>query len=207
MNSKNWIAHSILSLSIKKKHIWEEHPLKEFALSSGGQYFADIKDVQSIADEIQALTGNYYVLGYYIDEKWDGKFHEIKVEVKREGCRVFAQDGYYNPRPFGQLSDIEKQLHLFEMIDGDNPTIQDLLEIPLEPLFGSGGPTANTLILSRIPVDEKAGIPPGKAELFLFIFNQEREVVQSRRWEINLKKTRPGNPSSLFCLFSSTRRL
>ncbi len=69
----------------------------------------------STIDQVQAMTGTYYVLGYPVNEQWDGKFHEVKVEVKRKGCEVRAQAGYFNPKPFSEYSDLEKQLHLFDL--------------------------------------------------------------------------------------------
>ncbi len=185
VNSKNWIERSVFRVSIKVKHIWEDHPLKELALASGGHYYADIKDVQTIADSIQVLTGHYYVLGYYVDEKWDGQFHEIKVEVKKPDCRVFVQEGYYNPKPFAQLSEIEKRLHLYDLAFSDRPTLQDPLELPVECLPSSVTKKANTLVLTRLAVDERTGIPPGREELFLFVFDKQNQAVFSRRWEMD----------------------
>lgn len=186
INTQNWIVKSLVKLSVKEKYIYTEHALKEFALASGGQYFADVKDVETIVDEIQTLTGNYYVLGYYIDEKWDGELHQIKVEVKRPDCKVFAQDGYYNPKPFAQQSDLEKKLKLYDLALADTPTVKDYLEMPLEPLLSSDGKGSNVIILSKIPVDEKLGIPPGKAEFYTFIFDKDHKAVQSTQSEIDL---------------------
>ncbi|MFC2141596.1 VWA domain-containing protein [Acidobacteriota bacterium] len=72
--------------------------LKNLSHSSGGRHFQNVKQHESIAKELQALTGNYYVLGYYAPEVADGKFHKIKIEVKRPGCRVLAQSGYFIPK-------------------------------------------------------------------------------------------------------------
>jgi VWFA-related protein len=187
VNTKNWIQKGVYRVSIKEKYIWEEHPLKEFSLASGGQYYADIEKVQAIADSIQVLTGHYYVLGYYIDEKWDGKFHQIKVEVRKPDCRVLAQDGYYNPKPFAQLSEIEKKLHLYDLAYTDRPTMQDPLELLVESFTRAGTAAPNTLFLSKIAVDEKIGIPPGRIELLLLVFDKDRQTRFSRRWETDLK--------------------
>ncbi len=187
VNSKNWIIKGIHLLSIKEKYIWEEHPLKEFSLASGGQYYADIEKVQAITDSIQVLSGHYYVLGYYIDEKWDGNFHQIKVEVKLPNCRVLAQDGYFNPKPFVQLSEIEKKLHLYNLAFTDRPTMQDPLELPVGSFLRGETSGPNTLVLSKITVDEKTGVPPGREELFLFVFDKDHQTRISRRWEMDLK--------------------
>jgi VWFA-related protein len=187
INTRNWIIKGgKVTTGVKEKFIYTDHPLKEFALASGGKYFADIEDLNTIAEEIQALSGNYYVLGYYIDEKWDGKYHKIKVKVSRPDCQVFAQEGFYNPRPYAQLPDIEKQLHLFDLAFADRPMLQDPMGISAEALVLLSGKGSNTLILSRLLVDEKIGVPPGKAELFTFIFDKDHLAVDTRRGEIDL---------------------
>jgi len=58
------------------------------------------------------MTGTYYVVGYYTTKKRMDVFHEVKVEVKRPGCEVRAQSGYFNPKPFNEYTELEKKLHL-----------------------------------------------------------------------------------------------
>ena len=186
INTKDWIEKNLILLSVKKKYTYTEHPLKEFALASGGQYFADIKETAAIADDIQTLSGNYYVLGYYINEQWDGKYHQIKVDVNTPGYKVFVQEGYYNPKPFGQWTDIEKQFQLYDLAFADKPTAKDILDVPVEPLFSQDGKGSNCLLISKFLVDAKTGMPPEKAELFMFIFDKDNKVVQSLRGEIDL---------------------
>jgi len=89
--------------------------LQQLASSTGGKYFGNIKNYDEALEQVQQLTGCYYVLGYYVDEKWDGKYHEIKVEVKRPGVKVYAQRGYFNPKPFKEWSDLERMLHLVDL--------------------------------------------------------------------------------------------
>jgi hypothetical protein len=48
--------------------------------------------------EVVQENGSYYLLGYYPEPfSADGKFHEIKVHVKRDGARVRARNGYDAP--------------------------------------------------------------------------------------------------------------
>ena len=185
VNTRNWIREGVLTLSVKKKHIWKDHPLQDLAIASGGKYFADIKDVETISREVQSLTGNFYVLGYYIDESWDGKYHQIKVEVNKPELQVLAQHGYFNPRPFVELSDFQKQLHLFDLVFTDKYFSSGLLEIPIEPLFISGEGEMNCVLLSQITVNEKTGVPPSEVEIFAFLFNENQKVVKEMNGEID----------------------
>jgi VWFA-related protein len=182
INTQNWIIRG----GVKQKFLWTEHPLKEFAQATGGQYFADVIDVKTIADEIQSLSGHYYVLGYYVSEQWDGQLHRIRVEVNRPESKVLVQEGFYNPKPFSQWTDIEKKLQLYDLAFTDRPASQDVLEIPMQALFVHDAKGSNGLVLMKIPIDVKTGIPPGKAELFTFIFNKDSRAVQAVRGEINV---------------------
>jgi VWFA-related protein len=188
VNTKNWIIKGVAGMSggVKEKYIYLEHPLKDLALASGAKYFADIEDVAAISDEIQTLTAHYYVLGYYINETWDGRFHRIDVDVKRPGCQVFVQGGYYGAKPFAQYSAIEKDLHLYGLLYGDRPASADIIETSVEALYGTDGKGSTGIVLAKLPVDEKTGLPPSKAELYTVIFDKDGKSVESSRTELDL---------------------
>jgi len=185
VNTQNWIRVGVLSLSVKKKHIWTEHPLQDLAFASGGKYFADIEDSESISRDIQFLSGNFYVLGYYINEEWDGKYHQIKVEVNRPDLQVLSQHGYFNPKPFSELSELEKKLHLFDLLFADKHTSSHFLDIPVEPLFFTGEKDLNCFLLAQIMVNEKIGIPASQVEIFFILFDEKNEVVNEMNGEID----------------------
>ena len=159
--------------------------LKMLSDLSGGKFFHDVRYYKTIAEEIQIVTSNYYVLGYYIDEKWDGKYHEIKVKVKREGYHVHAQAGYFNPKPFTKFSHFEKQLHLFDLAFGENPYFQEPLKFSLVALPCSREKDWNLVFLSEILKEKMDEIVRGKAELATFIIDEKNNVVDSSRGEID----------------------
>ncbi len=173
--------------SSRMKEIKEKQgeALKDFAETSGGHYFADVKDAKTIAREVENLSGNYYVLGYYISPSWDGRLHQIKVDVNQPGVRVLAQAGYNDPKPFAGQSDLEKKLQLFDLALSDKPTSTEALELPLEILIASTMKEANMALLMKITVDEKTGVPPGKTEIFTFIFDKEHKILLAERGEMD----------------------
>lgn len=81
--------------------------LKRLTVITGGKYYSNINMYEKNLDQVQALTGTYYVLGYSVRETWDGRFHEVKVEVKRKGCEVRAQTGYFSPKPYREYTPLE----------------------------------------------------------------------------------------------------
>jgi len=169
--------------------------LKDFAEASGGHYFADVKEARTIAQDVEDLSGNYYVLGYYINPAWDGRLHRIKVEVKQPDVQVLVQEGYNDPKPFAQLSDLEKKLQLFDLALSDKPAATEALDLPVKVLFGSTMKEANSAVLLKLIVDERTGVPPGKTEIFTFIFDRDHKIVLGERGEMN---TAPHAQKTLF---------
>ena len=163
----------------------EGKTLKELSEISGGKYFENVDEYVTISQEIQNITGNYYVLGYYIDEKWDGRYHNIEVKVKRKGCEVFAQGGYFNPKPFTAFSELEKQLHLIDLALSENPYSQEPLRFPLEALTFSNRKETNLVLLSAIPVEKVKEAGFEEAEMTTLIFNEKNSIVYSTQGKIN----------------------
>lgn len=152
---------------------------------SGGKYLYKVEDYEKIATQIQNITSNYYALGYYIDETWDGKYHEIKVELKRKEYEVHAQSGYFNPKPFTELSKFEKELHLIELALSENPYFQEPYSLNLIALPCSGKKESNCVLISEIPLDDIEEIIKGKTEHANFIFDNDNNVIFSTRGDID----------------------
>ncbi len=176
--------------------------LKMLSEFSGGKYFQDVEYYETVSKEIQNITGNYYVLGYYIDEKWDGRYHDIKVKVKREASQVIVQKGYFNPKPFSEFSESEKQFHLIDLALSDKPYSQEPLHFPLValPCFGENG--ANCVFLSEIQKEKLGDIANQKSELFILIFDEDKNLAEFCKGEVQFsmlkeKKAFPYTISSL----------
>jgi len=165
-----------------------DHSLRMISDLSGGKYFMDVARYEKISEEIQNVTSNYYVLGYYVNEKWDGKYHEIEVKVKREGCLVHAQNGYYNPEPFRKLTKFEKQLHLIDLALSDKPYFQDPLHFPLTALPFSGQEDSNIILISKIPSEIIEQTGEEESEIVALVFDQDNNIVASSDKEVDFSK-------------------
>jgi VWFA-related protein len=162
-----------------------EGSLKYLSNLTGGQYFADVTSYSRIAEGIQKVTSNYYVLGYPIAASWDGRFHEIKVEVHRPRYKVSGQRGYANPLPFNKLSAIEKHLQLLDLALGEKAYAGQHLAFPLIALPFSGRQAANTILLAGIPVERVRQDIGDNTEFISLILDQDKTIVDGRRFEIN----------------------
>jgi len=180
MASSSSPVYTVNTMGIKR-----DQTLEMLSRLSGGRFFHNIEDYQKIADQIQNATSSYYVLGYPIDESWDGRYHEIKVKVNRKGCQVHAQQGYFNPKPFPELSEFERMLHLVDVALGENPYFQTPLTFKAMALPCSRIKGSNLVLLSEIPIDTIPDVAEGKAELMTFIFNTKNKIVSSAKGEID----------------------
>lgn len=79
--------------------IRQHNNLSTIAVNTGGRAVFGASDMARMVTEIVKENGSYYVLGYYPDPfVADGKFHDLKVHVKRDGVRVRARSGYDAPK-------------------------------------------------------------------------------------------------------------
>jgi len=182
INTQDWM---FVATGDKVKHIWQEHPLKDMAAASGGKYFADINQVIEISRELQSLTGNFYVLGYYVKESWEGKFHKIRVEVSQPDTRVLVQDSYTESKPFSQMTDFEKDVQLLDLIWSESP-YSNPLPFPAEILVPADGTEPQACILARMDVGAKTGPPASKSEIAVLLRDKDGAQIFLRRWTIDL---------------------
>jgi VWFA-related protein len=156
--------------------------LQQLASSTGGKYFGNIKNYDEALEQVQQLTGCYYVLGYYVDEKWDGKYHEIKVEVKRPGVKVYAQRGYFNPKPFKEWSDLERMLHLVDLALSEQPLFQTPLPLRCGGFSYTELGQGNIILWADLVKGELGGLGEGEVELVFLVFDGEGNIVKMGRW-------------------------
>lgn len=180
------------------KTIWGADYLKRLSDQSGGKFFSDVADAEAVAQGIQQITGNYYVLGFVIDEKWDGRFQRIKVEVKRKGCLVYAQGGYFNPKPFTEYSDFEKQLHLYDLATSDNPQFQVPVVFPAVALPCAVSEGSNLVMLSGISMDKIREFARGETEVVNLIFDEEKNLAFYQEGRVNFYSLSADN----ICVYS-----
>jgi VWFA-related protein len=76
--------------------------LGELAEGTGGQLFENTNNLRQGFERIESDLRNYYLLGYTpANDKYDGKFRNIEVRVKRSGVTVAARKGYFAVRDQG----------------------------------------------------------------------------------------------------------
>ena len=159
------------------------HTLRKMAGATGGKYFGNINNYEKHIEKIQDLTGCYYVLGYYVDDNWDGEYHKIKVEVKKPGSKVHAQKGYFNPKPFSEYNDLERMLHLVDLALSGEPLFQTPVRFPLEVVPCPAGSKDNLCLSAKISVEKIGEVLAGKSEFVAVIFDDKENIVSLKRNE------------------------
>lgn len=72
--------------------------LRMMAEQTDGQVVLNTNDVAGAMGKMLQDVGSYYLLSYYsTNQKLDGRFRRIRVEVKREGASVRSRPGYLAP--------------------------------------------------------------------------------------------------------------
>jgi VWFA-related protein len=159
--------------------------LDRLAKTTGGEYFSNIDRYEKNFDQVQAMTGTFYVLGFPVNERWDGKYHEVKVEVKRKGCEVRAQAGYFNPKPFSEYSDLEKQLHLFDLALNERAFSRMPVTVPMKALTSAAEGISRLAVLAKIPGEVTAKFAGKRVEFVAIFLDEKGEISDVVREEVD----------------------
>lgn len=159
--------------------------LQRMAKGTGGKYYGNINNYETIMEEIQSATSSFYVLGYYIGEKWDGKYHEITVKVRRKGCEVRAQAGYFNPKPFSKLSKLEKELDFIELALEESSQYQTPLRFPVGTISFTTEGISGLVTISKIPDEKVRELSGKKVEFVNLIFDEKDDLSYFKGWRMN----------------------
>ena len=126
LNAQNWKLAS------------EEGELTYIAYLTGGT-FAPGNDMQNVFRDAERDASSTFLLGYYVaDMREDGRFHRIKIQVKRRGVRVRAKEGYY--APLGTHAQPDASAGLNSILSTDRPLndVQIVLRSAYFPYEKSG---------------------------------------------------------------------
>ncbi len=85
---------------------YQRRPLEKLTEETGGVLFTDNNDLVAGLSQISNTQSYYYVLSYASpDQKADGKYHKIRVEVDRPTVELSYRRGYFAPRKTLSLED------------------------------------------------------------------------------------------------------
>ncbi len=151
--------------------------LQRMSQVTGGEYFGNIDFHDKSFAKVENQTGSFYVLGYPISEKEDGKYHEVRVEVKRPGCKVRGSSGYFSPKPFREFNEQEKMLHLFDLALNESAPSRLPERFPMKVVPVSAGDPAGLLMYGELGAGLTEKLSAGPLELVSVVFDSEDNVL------------------------------
>lgn len=130
------------------------------ASETGGRFFKDANDLGASLDEVLAMTSRYYILGYQpLDLRGPGRFHKLKVKVRRKGAKLSHRAGYYERLPRPAQTALQRKFEAAQLVmtgagtndlsfsalclpfpsPGDRQTLGLVLQVPRGELRWEGG--------------------------------------------------------------------
>lgn len=152
--------------------------LRALSRLTGGTYYDNLVEDAKVAEKINNTTSVYYVLGYYVNENWDGKFHRLRMNVQRKGCKVFGQNGYFNPKPFSEYTELERILYLIDLALNETPLGQAPKHFPMITLPFSVEGKPNSVAMMRICDEGLGNFFRNRIEIFTLLLDRQGNLVK-----------------------------
>jgi VWFA-related protein len=121
------------------------------AAATDGELIRNANQISGELGKLEQRTELVYLIVYQPKQLTKpGAFHALKVKAKAPGAKVLARSGYYEPRPYRNLSPLERVLAAGDMVTGGAREN----EIPaslLAAAFASQTTAAQVPVLLEIP--------------------------------------------------------
>ncbi len=155
--------------------------LKRLSDRTGGRFFSNLNRAEDNLAQVEELTQSYYVLGFPIRPARDGRFHEIKVETKRKGCRIRAAAGYFNPKPYGEFTKLEKDLQLYDLALNERAAIDSPKTFSIEAYPYTLGPDRKIGILASLDEATRDFLAGDSVEFISLAFDGAENLVDLQK--------------------------
>ena len=110
-------------LTAEERHLEQLGGLASLAVLTGGETLRNSNALVDVFDKLAEDSSHYYLLGYYpVESGREGRFREIQVSVAHSEARVETAQGYYGSRPFPEMTEGEKAVHLHHTLVEDEAT-------------------------------------------------------------------------------------
>jgi len=176
--------------SLFRDQTFQRRPLEKLTEETGGVLFTDNNDLVAGLGQISNTQSYYYVLSYASpDQKANGKYHKIRVQVDRPALELSYRRGYYAPREILSLEDRKNEdIQLALTAPGNFD------EIPLQLDYRSSPAQDDRHRLSVFTNVRIAGMPfrqegerrQNLLHLVLMVYDQEGQRVDGSQKTIEL---------------------
>jgi VWFA-related protein len=148
---------------------------------TGGKAFYNSNDIFGAVRRALDDSRVTYTLGYYPDGvAWDGKFHNIKVEVKRPGMEVRARKGYFAiPEKSVKPQNVNALMADVSRSQLDATAIG--IRVTVEPVDAAGTHYLRTQIhidLHELSIEQKEGHWTGTMDVGIALLDGKDEILK-----------------------------
>jgi VWFA-related protein len=160
---------------------------------TGGRSVTDTNAPADLIPQMFRENSAYYLLGIPSDDKRDGQFHRITVQVNRPGVRVRSRTGYYAatdraPTKSAPPSAIDRAL------SGGLPTGDLPVSITVAPFATAAKPGSALAVVARLDHDPNMA-EETVLEFVAAAFNDKWKQITAVTQRFTLS---PGNPGARF---------
>ncbi|MEW6363409.1 MAG: VWA domain-containing protein [Acidobacteriota bacterium] len=150
--------------------------LFSLAEETGGKLYRNINDLNRPLASIVDETRSFYLLGYNVPARAAGeagRYHRIKVDIRRPDVKFTYRPGYHDPRPFREFTAEERRLQVAEVIS-NNQTMNSIRLQAQVVAFPEKDGRSPVAVIVQVPIDQFSlaqGNPP--LEIFAFALGPE----------------------------------
>lgn len=149
--------------------------LSVFATETGGKFYFGNNDISELLLSIDSDISHYYVLGFYIDEEPDGRFHDVSVRVDKPGVKLRYRNGFFADRKFEDLNKDERVVQFLEGFHR-NSAFSELDARIGAHVYPRGDGSAVGAVLVEAPISN-GRIP--EFELLGYVYDKDGELVDA----------------------------
>jgi VWFA-related protein len=129
--------------------------MAELAINTGGLHFISQSHPLEAVDKIVADNGSFYTLGFYPEPLVnDGTYHEIKVNVKRDGVRVRSRERYLADTAVKPVSTPSRDMTKSLSAGLDDPSLP--VRVTAVPLADAARGMVRTLVTMEVAYPREA---------------------------------------------------
>lgn len=176
-----------------------DNSLFMLADGTGGELYRNFNDLGDAMSQLLDRTSVTYLLSFQPqDLEAPGTFHKLKVKLKGvPKARVVHRTGYYEPKPYAQLSENERRLDAAGYLMNDEESGDLEAAALVTPVPGHAGGKAYVPVLIEVDGQSLLSVQPDDRmvglELFAYAFDEDGGAHDffSQNLGLDLSKVRP----------------
>jgi VWFA-related protein len=165
--------------------------MEQMAADTGGRAFVNTNDLTSAIESVVEESAVTYTIGFYVDpSSLDGKFHELRVQVRQPGLTVRYPKGYFAFKDAPATKD-QRQENFLAAIRSplDSAAIPLLVRAVRIDQPADTVQIAGSIGLKNLQMTQQNGIRTGTADIYLIEQGAAGKVLRQSSTRVHLKLT------------------